>query len=653
MKISDLTVEVRDKTLTRVGMIDAIDLPGDVFSPAFRAPGAWQLTLPGDHGLVDTISTPGAGVIVTGPGGTILSGPMTSAVEKRTAEQPAAGWTFTGSTDLVHIADALAVPSPEVEDFAAQTRANDIRTGPAETLLHEYVTANIGPLAPGARRRANLTMGPDLGRGPIVQKSPRFQNLLELLQEITAGTNLWFDIIQTGDQLQFVTGESDDRRYDIRLDLDNEQLSEIEAGLAAPTVTFPVVAGQGEGTGRTIITRSAPAAEDEWGRRIETFADQRQTDDTTELADVAEAALAEGGETTRSLKLVPSDDVAGTYGTDWSVGTWITAVRGDEEIPARVHAAAIAVQTEGVFVGVTIGNDIAVDWESGVDAGLADVSSRVSNLERNVTGLSVRMVDDCDDADEPGLWWVNASAANTPVEDAFVLVVLAGDDRLVQEAVIPADDALVTTSWRRVRRPDGVWGDWYRAGAPLEVTDLDEAVVPGDYWAGSAAVNGPPGSTVLTLRVRQSFVSGLPVIFQEARRAGAESSTLWVRYLSSMSLWTDWEPDGSRLEEVDLSSYIDTGNGFSGTLTGYRLPNGTAEITATLSGDFPSGNSTTNCFSGLPPEFWPVGATRTGLAQRAGYQGFLVVRADGTGGVLQLSGTTWGGVSTSSVVFMT
>lgn len=409
MDVTDLIVEVRAPDLSRVGQVDADYLPGAIFSPVFRQVGAWQLTLPSvvdgqPYALAAALKEPGAGVIVTGPGGVLLSGPMTSAVETKKTDDIDGSWVFTGISDLHVVEDALAYPSPTVLDAAAQTATNDVRTGARETLIHAYVNANIGPSAPTGRRNTNLTMGADGGHGGTVTQSPRFRNLLELGQQIAAGSDVWFDVRQNDDTLEFLTGVSVDRTAEIRLDLDNQQLESIESGLGAPTVTDVIVAGQGEGTARRIVTRSAAATRTEWGRRIERFLDQRQTNATAELQEAGDAALASGGVTVRSLKLVPTDDVTGTYGVSWAVGDLVTAVVGETEIPARVNAAVVTVRAEGVFVGVTIGDDVATDWESGVDASIGSLSSRMSNLERNSEGQRVAR----------GQVAITPTAANTP-----------------------------------------------------------------------------------------------------------------------------------------------------------------------------------------------------------------------------------------------
>src|SRR5690606_26494863 len=150
------------------------------------------------------------------------------------------------------------------------------------------------------RRNPSLVNGVDGGRGPVVSWTPkRFQNLLEVLQELASDTDLCFDVRQNlDDELEFITWERTDSSRDIRLDIQNDQLESIEYGVGAPGVTRVIVAGQGEGVDRLMIRRTSTSsveAETLWGRVIERFVDARHIDDETELQQAGDDALAEEG----------------------------------------------------------------------------------------------------------------------------------------------------------------------------------------------------------------------------------------------------------------------------------------------------------------------------------------------------------------------
>ncbi|AWY05391.1 minor tail protein [Microbacterium phage Metamorphoo] len=78
-----------------------------------------------------------------------------------------------------------------------------------------------------------------------------------------------------------------------------------------------------------------------------------------------------------------------------------------------------------------------------------------------------------------------------------------------------------------------------------EVTNWNDAVLPGFYWSAAAATNAPPSTTVITGTVGVSFASGQPVVFQEVRRgADPYQATSYRRYRSTAGVWTPWRLDG-------------------------------------------------------------------------------------------------------------
>lgn len=395
MRLDDLTLEVRDRTLKRVGQITKpfLSLKATV---RWCGVGEWTLTLPGDHAMVDELVKEGSGVILLGPdgqtSGVIFSGPTTVPARKRDAQNPDGTFTFTGVTDDVHLLDALAYPSPEIADPGAQTRANDVRTAKAETLMRTYVSANIGPTAPAGRRRGARTAividGADATRGITVTKSPRFQNLLELLRDIAIlEPTIGFRLVQIGSSLAFQVLDSRDRRAFVRFDVDNGTLTSEEVQQGGPSLTYAIVAGQGEGENRQIIARTTPdaaAAETAWGRVIESFIDQRNTDETTELQQSGDEALAEGQGGT-SVKVIPSDDTTMQVGVDWRQGDRVTVVVNGVEAPTAVTEVAFLVNADGVRAGAALGDVSSFTKQDSLGAQVDALDVRVAQLERSTT----------------------------------------------------------------------------------------------------------------------------------------------------------------------------------------------------------------------------------------------------------------------------
>jgi hypothetical protein len=402
------TVEVRDKTLARVGQILPADLNFAASEP-FNNVGTWTLTLAAGHPMVPVLRTPGAGIIVTrvDTNDVLISGPVDSPTVDMSASSPAGTVTIAGLSDTVILADRLAFPDPGTADATAQTAANDTRTDVAENLMHTYVGANIGPAAPSGRRDGRLTLGTNGHRGVTLTKGPRFQPLGALLNEIATvadypsgtGRQLGFRVVQVGTSLEFRTYATADRSAAVRFDVDNGTLVSSKVSTAAPTVTRTIVAGQGDGVGRTIevVTSSdSLAAESAWDRVIEAFIDQRQTDDTGQLIAAGTAALAQGGLAQFAMQITPADDMAWVYGVDYGLGDIVTVVVRDggtddlaaTELSTTVTGFVLKADSSGARFGALLGQPSA-DQQ-------ADFSARLSNLERTGPTTTIAGLSDVD-----------------------------------------------------------------------------------------------------------------------------------------------------------------------------------------------------------------------------------------------------------------
>ena len=423
MRVEDLTVEVRDRTLNRVGQITPayLDLKART---KWCAVGEWTVTLPGEHPMVSHLSQPGSGLLVTGPEGvivhppvgdepplremvygTLFSGPTRTPTRVRNQENPDGTYTFSGVTDEIVLAGALAFPDPSIADPQASSasRSNDTRTGGTESLMRQFVAYNVanGALAvsgatswaPAGRLRglrAKMRLQSVSGaRGVSQQKSPRFQNLLELLQEMVAyDPALGFRVVQVGSVLEFQVIDSHDRTKFVRFDVENGTLMSEEVQASGPNLTDAIVAGQGEGTARTIIRRQSLdsiAAEEEWGVPFENFIDQRDIDVFAELQQSGDEALLEGAGGT-AVKMVPADDTTMQVNVDWRQGDTVTTVVSGIETVARVTEVAYSATSTGVMAGAALGDVSGFTQKDAESSKVQSIDSRVSNLERAAAG---------------------------------------------------------------------------------------------------------------------------------------------------------------------------------------------------------------------------------------------------------------------------
>lgn len=385
MRLNDLTVEVRDANLTRLGQVPP-DLLRARLEPGYCSPGAWSLTLPSEHPMAAALERPGAGIIVTHSDpniGVLLSGPSDQPNRQASVADPRGTSTFTGTSDTSILWKRRAYPSPNAP-ADAQTAAYDVVTNVAgEYALRYYTRWNIGDYALPERQAVILEPN-NLYRGGLVTKSARFDVLGDLLASIAQVAGLGFRVVQVGDVLQFQVTEVRDRRKRVRLDLANGTLASQSVKRQAPTLTTAIVAGQGEGVDRTILEVSSTDPDVAlYGphSRVEGFKDQRNTDDPDELLQAALEALAEGGPAL-AVTAVPGDDSTMAYPLDWNLGDRITVVVDAQETEAQVTGAIILLDQGGVRVGASIGDVKGWDPQATLRRQQNDTTKRVDALER-------------------------------------------------------------------------------------------------------------------------------------------------------------------------------------------------------------------------------------------------------------------------------
>ncbi len=391
MRIEDFTFEVRDENLNRLGQILPGDLVGWESVLRFNNVGVWSIEMVATVEMAQLLSTPGYGIIVTHKdAGVILSGPTISAETIYEQGDPLGVTKIMGVDDSVILADRLAYPQPSNADVATQTSAYDsVSFMQASTAMYWYVERNLKPgVASATRAIPNLTIATDTGIGSDISKSARFDVLGTLLADIAAIDGLGFDIKQVDGNLEFNVFQPTDRSGTIRMDVANQTLSKTSFGYGAPQITHAIVAGQGQGLNRQLIdvtTTDSLSAESLFARRIESFIDQRNTGDVDELTQAGLEKLADGGQTQTSVDVIPSSDITMQYGTDWNLGDKVTVVVANQEVSATVTQVSIKVESNGVFIGATVGEPNGVDFEAIVTRKQTNSATRVDALERKET----------------------------------------------------------------------------------------------------------------------------------------------------------------------------------------------------------------------------------------------------------------------------
>lgn len=393
MRVEEIVVEVRDPDFQRIGQIVPEDLVGATFVSRFNNVGSWEIQLPYDHYLGELLRLPGYGIVVTGPSDqVIISGPTLSAKLEQTPNNLRGDWLITGSDDSIILVERLAYPTPANSDVANQVDSHDIRSGPSETVMKQYLDANAGLVAPVARKIDYLSIQDDAARGTVVYASARFNQIQELFYNLAQVGELGYKIIQLNDGLEFQVYEPTDRSAFIRMDLENQKLSKAEYAYATAKVTRAIVAGQGEAEQRKFLEVSnseSLLAESVWNRRIEIFTDSRNTNEDDDLEQAGLQALVDEGKTIVEMSVVPSDDINMKYGQDWFLGDKVTVVANDIEAVAVVTEIGVSIASDGVRIGATVGTPVALDFEAKLLAKQQNADNRISNLERASTGFGI------------------------------------------------------------------------------------------------------------------------------------------------------------------------------------------------------------------------------------------------------------------------
>jgi hypothetical protein len=363
LNIEDLTVEIRNEGLVRIAQI-----PEEILNVTAtwgpRATGTWQITLPVGSEQAEMLRVPGSGVVISYKGEELVSGPTSKPEIEYKDDDVAGSITFNGITDSIYLRDYLVYPQPSNINVETQNVKDWTMTGPAESIMHTLVCANIGPGAHSDRRVSHLTMGVDGEAGDEITIKARWSKLDTVLSKIAIANKINYRIIQRADQLVFETRLADSREDDVRLSVANGSLSSIKVSYSPPEITHAIVGGKGSGTSRMMreyTTSDSEAAESLWNRRIERFIDQAGSDEESQLKTAALKDLNSKGATEVLSQAIPLDGDQLNFLDDWQVGDFVTADIEGQELTSEVSGGVLSATKQKVSLGVTLGNPLGFD----------------------------------------------------------------------------------------------------------------------------------------------------------------------------------------------------------------------------------------------------------------------------------------------------
>lgn len=275
--------------------------------PAHLAVGTAKITVDLYHRKIPLLGGQGNRLLIKYLGQPIMSGPIRSA---EGAGGPSGTMAFTIEDDVRLLWRILGWPVPG-SPLASQGTTNDVRSGPAETVLKGYLQAN------STRLGLPVEYATDLGRGSTISGAIRMTSLSDALLPQLANSGIGLKVIQDGDHLLVDVYET--TAYPHVLTERSGIVQDWSWSTQAPTVTRTVVGGEGVGTAREFNLQTDATAEAAWFDVIESFTDDRDEPDVTKLPAAGQATLTDGA-ATAGLSVTLSETATFRYGDAVNVG---------------------------------------------------------------------------------------------------------------------------------------------------------------------------------------------------------------------------------------------------------------------------------------------------------------------------------------------
>lgn len=264
---------------------------------------------------------------------------------------------IVGGLSLNHL---LARRVVDPDDDPAAAGGYSTKAGPADDVLRDYAREQCGDLASAIRQYPNFSVGSVGSVGLSVGRRLRYENLLEIFQDVANQGGVDFLISRiTGNTLRLTiapigTDKTKTRNYPFAPFV---QLDPARGNLSEPSLLFDrreeqnfvYALGQGPGEQRITLKYSGLGIGDSPYNRIEFTSDVRTAErgDSTTLATGARAALFEK-QARKEFTFAPVGTEPGAiYQLDYVIGDILTCAWGDESIDLRVRGIDISLSEDG------------------------------------------------------------------------------------------------------------------------------------------------------------------------------------------------------------------------------------------------------------------------------------------------------------------
>lgn len=340
----DITITIYDKACNRKGFLG--DPTSLTITPRRNEIGTASIEIAADNPKRPFLAAPGARLVVQYQDAHLMSGKIVG--RSGTGTGPESMVTFALEDDFRIVHQLLGWPAP-ASAYNSQGTAYDKRTGPAETVVKGFLSANAARLPKPPFLPVSVVAS--RGAGATVTVQSRMDLLADKLIPILNANNLILQVKQVGTGL--VVDVFSSALYPTTLTESGGMVLNPTWNVSDPTMTRAIVGGQGELTAREFQLVIDTALEAAYGEVIEGFVDARDTNVTAEIIARGQAALIENGpKASVSAELAETEDfrfagLAGSTGRGIRIGD-----RANVEVSEDVNGTpvtAVGTVTEAPF----------------------------------------------------------------------------------------------------------------------------------------------------------------------------------------------------------------------------------------------------------------------------------------------------------------
>jgi hypothetical protein len=362
-------VTLYDKAFTRIGFIT--DPVSVTCKPRHNGLPTAQLVVPASSPFAARLIDPGTRITIDYHGTQLISGQVShldgsGAPDSVLTAQIDDHWRL--------LSDLLGWPTPTADiTFQGGGSGQDVRSGPAETVVKGFVNANK------TRLGVPLTVAPDLGRGSTITVTSRMHPLIDRLLPVVDHAGIGISVKQVGAGL--VLDCYVPTTYPLTLTANSGVVTDWKWTQTPPTITRAVVGDQQVGAARAFRIVADTALEAAYGHISERFVSGTSAQSLAQMDAIGATALKAGGPVT-TLTITLAETGAFQYGVNVKVGDKITAalVPGASPITDVLTEAQVDWNiAAGLSVQFTVGPNLS-DERRLLYAFLGDLANRVRDI---------------------------------------------------------------------------------------------------------------------------------------------------------------------------------------------------------------------------------------------------------------------------------